>query len=294
MRIFFLFIVAIFTTLSVTGQNADRLAYIEKFKDIAILEMRAHRIPASIKLAQGILESGDGKSYLATSANNHFGIKCHTDWKGKRVYHDDDEKGECFRKYRDPAESYRDHSLFLVERGRYRALFDLEISDYKGWAKGLKAAGYATNPKYADLLIRIIEDNQLYLFDMETGITELAGGSFRHPRGVRFTVVEPGESVESVAARNRISVRRILKYNDLTYESVVQPGDILYLQPKKNRGRQKYHRVVSDQSMHDVAQEHAIKLHKLYYRNRMSVGMQPNNGDVLHLRWRKKRTQMNN
>ncbi len=276
----------------VFAQTEVRLAYIERFKDIAIFEMQTHKIPASIKLAQGILESGDGRSRLARDANNHFGIKCHTDWKGKRVYHDDDEKGECFRKYKDPAESYRDHSLFLVERPRYKALFELEITDYKGWAKGLKAAGYATNPKYADLLIRIIEDYQLYQYDNVFFHREQISGVFRHPNRVKFTAVEPGETLEDVSARSGVSVRRLLRFNDLTYEAVVQPGDVIFLQPKKNRGKVKQHRVLPDQSMHDISQEHAVKLHKLYYRNRMGVGVQPSPGDVLNLRRRKKRSQM--
>jgi flagellum-specific peptidoglycan hydrolase FlgJ len=180
----------------VFAQSEVRLAYIERFKDIAIFEMQTHKIPASIKLAQGILESGDGSSRLARDANNHFGIKCHTDWTGKRVYHDDDEKGECFRKYKDPAESYRDHSLFLVERSRYRALFELEITDYKAWAKGLRAAGYATNPKYSDLLIRIIEDYQLYQYDNVFFHRERMSGIFRHPNRVKFTAVEQSETIE--------------------------------------------------------------------------------------------------
>jgi hypothetical protein len=270
----------------VFAQSEVRLAYIERFKDIAIFEMQTHKIPASIKLAQGILESGDGSSRLARDANNHFGIKCHTDWTGKRVYHDDDEKGECFRKYKDPAESYRDHSLFLVERSRYRALFELEITDYKAWAKGLRAAGYATNPKYSDLLIRIIEDYQLYQYDNVFFHRERMSGIFRHPNRVKFTAVEQSETIEQVAVRTGVSVKRLLRFNDMTYEAVVQPGDILFLQPKRNRGKAKQHRVLRNETMHDIAQEHAIKLHKLYYRNRMVVGVQPSTGDVLNLRRR--------
>ena len=147
--------------------NSDVEAYIKKYKGVAIREMKKHGIPASITLAQGILESGSGKSYLAKEANNHFGIKCHEDWKGKRIYHDDDEKNECFRSYKDPDESFRDHSEFLTTRSRYAFLFEESPTDYKAWAKGLKKAGYATNRKYPQLLIDLIEKYELHKYDLE-------------------------------------------------------------------------------------------------------------------------------
>jgi len=150
------------------GQNSrkpDHAAYISTYKDNAIREMNLYHIPASITLAQGIIESNCGLSPLATEANNHFGIKCHKDWTGDRFFYDDDEKQECFRKYSNAEESYRDHSLFLVNRPRYAALFSLDRDDYTGWAMGLKQAGYATNPDYPNILIRVIETNKLYVFD---------------------------------------------------------------------------------------------------------------------------------
>ena len=146
-------------------KSQDGLDYIEKFHKIAMREMQEYKIPASITLAQGILESGNGKSELAKKSNNHFGIKCHKNWTGKRTYHDDDEKGECFRVYDDPAQSYRDHSIFLTSGQRYAFLFDLEITDYKGWARGLKQAGYATLPVYANVLINLIETYDLTQYD---------------------------------------------------------------------------------------------------------------------------------
>ena len=139
--------------------------YIKKYAPAAVKNMRFYKIPASITLAQGVLESGYGESTLATKANNHFGIKCHKGWKGKSIRHDDDEKDECFRSYKNPLKSYRDHSLFLVDRDRYGGLFKLKRKDYKGWANGLKAAGYATDPKYADKLISLIERFNLTRFD---------------------------------------------------------------------------------------------------------------------------------
>lgn len=152
-------------TMQLQAQNLTRQQYINKYKDVAIKQMHKHKIPASIILAQACLESGDGNSTLARKANNHFGIKCHNGWKGKGYKHDDDAKGECFRKYNDPIDSFTDHSYFLISGSRYNSLFDLPITDYKGWAHGLKAAGYATNPKYAKLLIDIIEEYKLYKYD---------------------------------------------------------------------------------------------------------------------------------
>jgi LysM repeat protein len=165
---YFILLSAIFLWHDVTysqTKSQDGLDYIEKYHKIAMREMQEYKIPASITLAQGILESGNGKSELAKKSNNHFGIKCHKNWTGKRTYHDDDEKGECFRVYDDPAQSYRDHSLFLTNGQRYAFLFDLEITDYKGWAKGLKQAGYATLPVYANVLINLIETYDLTQYD---------------------------------------------------------------------------------------------------------------------------------
>ena len=139
--------------------------YIKKFAPAAVKNMRFYKIPASITLAQGVLESGYGESTLAKRANNHFGIKCHKEWRGRSIRHDDDEEDECFRSYKNPLKSYRDHSLFLVDRNRYNSLFELKRKDYKGWAKGLKAAGYATDPKYAEKLISLIERFNLTRFD---------------------------------------------------------------------------------------------------------------------------------
>jgi flagellum-specific peptidoglycan hydrolase FlgJ len=146
--------------------------YIALYKNDAIKEMKEYGVPASITLAQGMLESSNGNSALAVKANNHFGIKCHSDWTGDTYHMDDDEKNECFRKYPNVLDSYRDHSKFLKERSRYAALFTLKITDYKGWAEGLKAAGYATNPKYPQLLVNLIERYQLYIYDSEIAVVD--------------------------------------------------------------------------------------------------------------------------
>lgn len=160
-------IFVLFLNVNIYSQNKSKAAldYIEKYKDVAMREMQEYKIPASVTLAQGLLESGNGNSELAKKSNNHFGIKCHKDWKGGRTYHDDDEKGECFRVYKTPEESYRDHSKFLSNGQRYAFLFDLKITDYKGWAKGLKKAGYATLPTYANVLINLIEKYDLTQYD---------------------------------------------------------------------------------------------------------------------------------
>lgn len=166
MNKFYTFIVFLFISTVLYSQKITRTQYIQTYKDVAVKQMRLYNIPASIILAQACLESGNGNSTLATKANNHFGIKCHKSWKGKTYKHDDDKKRECFRKYNSPIESFEDHSIFLSTGSRYSSLFDLKITDYKAWAHGLKAAGYATNPKYAQLLIDIIQTYKLYEYDV--------------------------------------------------------------------------------------------------------------------------------
>ena len=177
--------------------------YIQRFKDIAVQEMNKYGIPASITLAQGILESGNGNSSLAREANNHFGIKCGSEWRGKTILKDDDQKDDCFRVYSNPEESYRDHSEFLL-RKRYAALFELDKNDYKGWAHGLKQAGYATNPKYADLLINIIERHDLTLFDRkETQIAKIK----REDKVLEQVVKNIPEEKEIAASKPAVSMK---------------------------------------------------------------------------------------
>ena len=175
--------ILLFSVLTLEAQNKTEV-YIEKYNHIAIKEMNMYNIPASIKLAQAILESGSGKSRLAVEGNNHFGIKCHNNWNGKTILEDDDDKGECFRKYDSASDSYRDHSLFLTERGRYSFLFEYSITDYKAWAKGLKKAGYATNPRYPELLIDLIQKYNLNKYDK---IIENENSlSFAHSYGIPY------------------------------------------------------------------------------------------------------------
>lgn len=197
-------------------------SYVNNFKDIAMNNMRVHGIPASITLAQGILESGAGKGKLAMSANNHFGIKCHTGWTGDSVKHDDDAAQECFRKYEHPSESYRDHSLFLTSRTRYSNLFKLDKDDYKAWAKGLKAAGYATDVKYPDKLIGLIERFELFKYD-----TEVLGNQPKPAKkeivvaqGGDFYTIQQGDTLYSLSKRFNLSVDAIKKLNNMSDNTI--------------------------------------------------------------------------
>ncbi|MGY8910864.1 glucosaminidase domain-containing protein [Polaribacter vadi] len=220
--------------------NTLTIDYIRKYAPIAVKEMHEYKIPASITLAQGILESGKGRSELALKSNNHFGIKCHTGWTGDSVYHDDDEKGECFRKYVYPETSYNDHSLFLTQRRRYAFLFGYKITDYKRWANGLKKAGYATDPKYPAKLIKIIKDYKLYEFDKiskraySKEILALNDGeSFEKPTVIqktepKFYEVEKGDTLYSIGRKFGVSVPVLKKLNNLK-DNTISIGQKLVL-----------------------------------------------------------------
>lgn len=201
--------------------------YIEKFGPIAKSEMHKYKIPASITLAQGLLESGFGYGRLALKGNNHFGIKCHSDWEGKRIYHDDDKKGECFRVYKDPVTSYRDHSLFLTTRSRYDFLFNIKTNDYKGWAKGLKKAGYATDPKYPDKLISLIERFDLTRFDIKKNQKiRLNSKEKNKPFSRAVYIVKKGDTLYSVSKKYTISIDQLIKLNKIK-DNTIYLGQIL-------------------------------------------------------------------
>ncbi|MCW9036538.1 glucosaminidase domain-containing protein [Altibacter sp.] len=207
-------------------------AYIASYSTIAMEEMLQYGIPASITLAQGILESGAGRGELTSKANNHFGIKCHKEWTGDRVYHDDDELQECFRKYKDPKYSFRDHSLFLTQRSRYQDLFKLRKDDYKGWAKGLRKAGYATDPKYPEKLISIIERYDLTKFDNEVLGTNANFLNLDDSK-IGTYAVQKGDTLYSIARRFNITVDTLKEYNGLVSDTI-SIGQVLYLHPVKN------------------------------------------------------------
>ena len=214
--------------------NKHTLAYIDRYKHIAIRDMLEYKILASITLAQGVLESGSGRSQLASMSNNHFGIKCHKNWNGEKVYYDDDEKGECFRKYFDPEESFDDHSTFLTSRSRYAGLFALKPGDYKAWAKGLRKAGYATDKKYPNKLIKIIEDYHLYDYDalvLDKKVNRSAAKKttkkpIKNDR--KYILVKKGDTLYSIARKSNLSVSELKKRNRLISDEI-SIGQKLYL-----------------------------------------------------------------
>ncbi len=197
--------------------------YIKTYSDFAIQQMKKYKIPASIILSQGLLESGAGASTLALKSNNHFGIKCHQDWGGKKVYHDDDEKGECFRKYKNPIESYKDHSEFLTTRGRYSFLFKYSIKDYIKWAKGLSKAGYATDPKYPEKLIKIIEDYSLWKFDgsrKSMGKVKKDKSSKKEKNNSKYYIVKKGDTLYSISKKYNMSLKDLKNLNKLKSNNI--------------------------------------------------------------------------
>ncbi len=276
--IFSLFFFTLFGTGFLTAQSA-RQRYIDTYDVTAMREMKQYGIPASVTLAQGILESGDGNSSLAKKSNNHFGIKCHGDWKGQKVYHDDDEKGECFRKYKDPDQSFRDHSLFLSGRSRYAFLFELKPNDYKGWAKGLQKAGYATSKSYSKRLIAIIEDNDLQRFDEKVlnGTEDWLSGTIVLVSGnnLKYITLDDYQSLEDISREFDVSMEKLLAYNDLRWDSEVEKNARIYIQKKKKKGSTKYYTVKAGDTMYSISQKMGITLASLYSRNKMNMGAQP-------------------
>ena len=284
-------------------RRVSRDEYIDMWKDEAITQMLEHGIPASITLAQGILESANGNSALAKYANNHFGIKCHN-WTGPTFVQDDDKRDECFRKYESAKQSFHDHSLFLSGRSRYASLFTLKITDYKGWAHGLKRAGYATNPKYAYLLIDLIEDHNLDQFDREVYLSNAkpkktekidqeivlhTGHSIKlQTNGIQFVMAKKGDTFYKISKEFDVALNQLYRYNDLNKEAVLHIDDIIYIQPKRNRSKIDTHTVRKGDSMWKIAQIYGVKLKKLYKKNNMNPGDEPSKGDVINLKRKKK------
>ena len=302
MRKFFISI-ALTTALMASAQarwNQTYQQYIDQYKDVAIEQMLRYGIPASITLAQGIFESGAGRSELAVKANNHFGIKCNG-WTGRRSYHDDDERGECFRAYDNAYESFEDHSKFLAERQRYRGLFNLKRDDYKGWARGLKAAGYATNPQYADRLIEIIQLYKLYQYDKAKDYDKfLSGHAKSQPSNGQalhaikvfnknyYLIARRGDTFKSIADEIGISYRKLAKYNERDKRDHLEEGEIVWLKKKQKKAPKDYkgrlHYVKNGESMYTIAQNYGIRLKNLYKMNHLSPDYQIRVGDALRLR----------
>ncbi|MBE3036811.1 MAG: glucosaminidase domain-containing protein [Candidatus Atribacteria bacterium] len=306
---------------STSGAGLSAEDYIYTYKDIAVSEMKRTGIPASITLAQGMIESDFGRSTLALKANNHFGIKCHDDWTSPTIRYNDDKRNECFRKYQTPEESFYDHSDFLKTGSRYRFLFDINPTDYKAWASGLKKAGYATNPDYANMLIRKIEENSLWNLDLaykstnlllqksvpaekpvtvqntdriEKPVTLTNGNTAvqaRVPRvmennRIQYIIVKDGDTREKLEKEFQLLKWELPKYNDLNSDFSLVPGQILYLQLKREKAEpgKEYHNSVEGDTMYLISQRYGIKLKSLYEMNRMSEGTEPEAGRKIWLR----------
>ena len=346
-------LILLFFISQIFAQESRDLDYIRAHALLAVEEMELYKIPASITLSQGILETGGGQSRLAEIANNHFGIKCKSpkEWSGPTISHTDDAPNECFRKYGTVQESYRDHSKFLAERPYYKDLFKLKLHDYKAWAHGLKKAGYATNPKYAGILISRIEKYNLDQFDKITPLEVYAKleelyGNFdkkvmlssvpvpavvpvpvpvvtvkdepliasakpktsnaskeirvekrmenpflrikNHPVGVNYVVAQEGESLVSLAQLYEFKTKELASFNELPVDGKLIPGQLVFLDKKKNKGAQKTYTVQSGETMYLIAQKVGMKISKLYKLNKMEAGQQPKAGTILNLKTRKR------
>ena len=293
MKRYLITVLTIFVCLALQAQTRNKQYedYIKKYRELAVDEMKKYHIPASITLAQGLLESGAGQSTLARKSNNHFGIKCGSDWNGKTVRHDDDARGECFRAYKHPKQSYEDHSKFLAGRPRYSSLFKLKITDYKGWARGLKKAGYATNPRYADQLIDIIELYDLDKYDKKGGLKWMKENPNPHQPYIAndlvYIVVRSGDSWKSISKEFDISQSKLRKYNDLYKGYILQVGDILYLEKKNKKAGKEHivHVLRAGESMYSISQKYGIRLKNLYKLNKMDAeDPAPEVGTILRLR----------
>lgn len=312
-----------FISVSVFSQNFKHEKYIKKYSQYARIEMERGKIPASITLAQGILESGNGKSELSVDGFNHFGIKCKTHYEGKVMFLDDDAKDDCFRVYESVLDSYKDHSDFLHQNQRYSDLFKLDIMDYKGWARGLKKAGYATNPKYANLLIDIIEDNQLYLLDEsfsewnlayenfvnkkitpvnETKVEEIVEATevikvqdkhkvlnkyqrvYTNRNGSVYVLARNGDTFESLKNRHDVWISELKRYNELAISTTYKGDEKVYIRPKKNKGADKHYLVKEGDSLYSIAQEFGVKQKKILRKNKLRSAHQIMPGMRLRMR----------
>ena len=307
-----------FFSFSAFAQRLTIEEYVEQFKDIAMNEMRRSGVPASITLAQGILESENGNSELVKKSNNHFGIKCKTNWTGESVTHDDDANGECFRAYTNAGDSYRDHSDFLKANQRYASLFNLDPTDYAAWAKGLKKAGYATNPKYPELLIKYIEQNNLQQYSLlvlnklpetdmaaanENKIAAQVTAADNNPvpaiqqnaalsadpekiiniNCTKCVFVKKGTSLLAIADKNNIGLSKLMEFNDMTQEGLLSKDQYIYLAKKSKTGNQKFYIVQPGETPNDVAQLTGMQLKYLLEYNNLNADVKLSAGTKLVL-----------
>lgn len=321
-RFIFLFILLASVTMA-KAQKADVIQnYIDNYREIAITEMQRTGVPASIKLAQGIHETTAGTSSLVRRSNNHFGIKCKSNWTGESVKHTDDAPNECFRKYNDPSQSYRDHSDFLKGGSRYASLFDLDPLDYSGWAYGLKKAGYATNPKYPQIIIKLIETYHLQDYTLialgkmppkenAVAVITVEGMKEEDPAAIatnapvveekikqqqnyptgefkinntRVIYAAEGTSLLGIAQQYSIPLARIFEFNELEQSETLSNDQLIYLQRKRKAGGNEFHIVKQGETMRDIAQEEGIRLESLLEYNHLQSYMQPAKGEQLYLR----------
>lgn len=313
-KLVFLFVASTFWVAASFSQSSEIIRnYIDTYKDIAIQEMLRTGVPASIKLAQGIHETGAGQSALASKSNNHFGIKCKSEWKGPSVSHDDDARGECFRKYESPFESYRDHSDFLSTRSHYASLFKLDPTDYEAWAYGLKKAGYATNPKYPQIIIKLVRDYNLQDYtlialgkkqvdneplwvsqDNKAPKSDVAEVSITKPKKVypsgvfkinetNVVFVPKGTAYLAVAQLYNVSLSRLFDFNELTGMEETMYDQLIFLQRKRKQGAIEFHIVEEGETLKDIAQSEGIRLESLVEYNNLKPGEQPRAGEKLHL-----------
>ncbi|MBL1279061.1 MAG: glucosaminidase domain-containing protein [Fluviicola sp.] len=281
-----------FAFASSHGKKITKKEYVDQWSAVAVEQMHEFGIPASITMAQAILESASGNSDLARKGNNHFGIKCHG-WKGKKMYKDDDNKDDCFRVYKSADKSFQDHSDFLKKYKRYAFLFNYQTDDYKSWAKGLKKAGYATNPKYPNLLITIIEDLGLDELDKINGplitpqsqviasVAKVENASstsnthliMNHQKGVRYVVVKNGDTFYSIAKEFDLSLNQLYRFNDFSHQKdFIEKGDIVYVQAKKKGNVFKREKIVitKDISVNELSQIHAVQAKTIMKLNKLA------------------------
>ena len=274
--------------------------YINTFKEDAVKEMYLHKVPACITLAQGMLESGNGNSALCKNANNHFGIKCHKEWAGETYTMDDDSADECFRKYETALDSYSDHSLFLFSRSRYSNLFELPINDYKGWCYGLKSAGYATDPKYPERLIELIEKYKLHELNINENTpkqnfpaydeikSKMAIREVYRFNHIRFVIAKENDSFYKISKEFNLELEEIIEYNDLSKSDKLSYGQKIYIEKKRRKALEPIHVVQKNETLKSISQLHGIRLSSVCKKNKLKSDSKLKVGDVLYLRQKKK------
>jgi LysM repeat protein len=293
-RIIFILFFSFACFFTSSAQDMTAQEYVQKYKDLAIREMKRMGVPAAITLAQGLLETQNGNSDLVKASNNHFGIKCKSTWTAETVSHDDDARGECFRKYKTAEDSYRDHSNFLRGNSRYDFLFDLDPADYKGWAYGLKKAGYATNPRYPEILIKNIEENNLQQYtleaidevphfdasqyaddpvktDADADLTASVAPISMTINGSKALYVPKGTSLLAVATEHHINLEKLLTINDLSKDGLLDKGQYIFLEKKKKEGEKDFCIAETNETMYDIAQKYGVVLQNLYAYNSLTA-----------------------